>query len=815
MERNLNLFEKPIRLIKNQNDINDIESVISENDLKTSLEKFCADVKCPITLFSFYDVNEKGDMKRFDSAISTVSLHYCCETFRKCAGPEYCKKCDIDHASLFKGDKIPFTVSEMNNSIISGIEKYINEDKENRIYYNEKAPAPEFIPFESIGGFLKFYCPMLGFEEHVFPIIVSDRVLGVIYCGQIQSKGNRDIIGKDIRKHFINKNKKLFDDYFKKYRSEISKKTQKKILKDLIEGNNLYKASIPSIPINSDYKNELIDDGLVNKRDPMKLSIEQYNELINDIQKALKELTITLEESMKINRKEYIEHIVKNKIFSFYKDVIDVSVSPNDRNGITNYWRLVEISLIDIVKKLSLHSINVYGAIKPHSEIDEDCSFLELVVNSIYDDNESNKIYNKDKDDYHFKINKEDKRLQPFITLNNFQLEHLCVKGNDALCNRIYPLKESIHEELSECMNILFYPVKENLHHSSAMVINCFKRTNSCNYLKDSSFIEHAIMMELYLFSNMIFYVSSYLLDSLLQATTEMVLRFFKHELSHVLLGYNYLNEKYIKNFNYFKNLDDDRRQDVQGDFLSTEQMLRAIANNIELLIKPKEEIKIVHEEFKIFKELFYKWDKMYRHDRKYRNLYFDTPHITLDDPDRPLINSDKRLLEQIVYNIVHNAVKYSYWGTIIKIDCKRKNKSEIRQIFSVTDYGAEVIKSFEVYDLYFRGNDIKKTIEGSGIGLYIVKKISELLGFEITTPICNEVSRYNIGVIDAYISNINRKNIVNDILVKELKEEIKRLGDKYYQMVNKNKPKKRLTELEINDMIREPTYEVIFEVII
>jgi hypothetical protein len=243
--------------------------------------------------------------------------------------------------------------------------------------------------------------------------------------------------------------------------------------------------------------------------------------------------------------------------------------------------------------------------------------------------------------------------------------------------------------------------------------------------------------------------------------------------------------------------------------------MLRAIADNIEILTKPKEEIKLEKEEFSIFKELFFKWKKMYRYHRKYRNLYFNIPDLKKNDLERPLINSDERLLEQIIYNIVHNAVKYSHWGTIIKMDCKLLDNPGKRLILSVTDYGLSVDGGNKVYDLYYRGDNVKKPTQGSGIGLYIVKKISEILGFTLSPPKCTKISDYNIGAMNAYLNRFSGKNTKDAELLEKLNNERISIGDKFYQMVNKREPQKNLKEDEIIAMIHMDTYEVTFEVVI
>jgi len=803
------LFDKSTHLIHKNGDI---DGVISELDLRSQLELFCAKVKRPVTLFSFYDKDEKGDMKRMDSVISSFSLHYCCEAFRICAGFKFCKECDIDHARFFQGDPAPIQISRVEEYVKKQIKVFKDEKYPTADYFNKETSDPEFIQNESIGGFIKYRCPFLGFEELIFPIIVSDLILGVLFCGQIQREKKEDEAKeKSIRVNFL-KRKDLFKEHFKKVRSN-----ERKIMRIIKEGKDLYKENEPP-EMDSGSKQELLDGHFVNIRLPMRLNDQQYNELIKDILSALEKFKSDLNESMEMIREKYITKEVKNEISSFYQNVMKVTIFPDNKNGIADYWKYVGNSLNNIVKKLSLGSIQVYGATMPNSSSIEEHDSLELVVCS-EDDNEEKEVQNLNGSC--FKLKPDDEKIdRPFFSLYDFKIsDETNINGDKTLYERVCFSNGSIPADSSGYMNILFYPVKDNLMHSSALVINNYNRNGKTSSFEDSSFLNETIIMELYLFSNVIFYTSSYLLDSLLQSHTEMILRFFKHELSHVLFGYSYLNFRYIQNYEKYIELTEEKRHDVQQDIQSTEDMLRAISINIELITKKKEEVNLEIQEFRIFKELLYKWENLYIHEIKRYNLFFKIFPVWENDPDRPLVKSDKRLMEQIVYNIVHNAIKYCYWGTKIKIDCKKLDIYDKTQVLSITDYGVGINKEEkdDIFKLYYRNNDIKHTIAGNGIGLFVVQRIAELLGYKVDCT-SDWVSNYNVGVIDAYIKTPfeNKKKDLD--LWEKLKNEKRRLirTGQYYKIINKRtEPEKNLTENEIIGLINLQTYEVTFYVYI
>lgn len=239
---------------------------------------------------------------------------------------------------------------------------------------------------------------------------------------------------------------------------------------------------------------------------------------------------------------------------------------------------------------------------------------------------------------------------------------------------------------------------------------------------------------------------------------------------------------------------------------------MRAISTNIELLTKPTDNIKLNIEEFKIFKELLFKWENLYRYDIAEKGLSFCNPNINFDDPDRPLIKCDKRLLEQIIYNIVHNAIKYSNWGTRIEIDCRKKKTESNTQILSIVDYGAAIEKGDKPYTLYYRNPDIKQTIEGTGIGLFVVKRIANILGIKVR-HFCEPVSKFNVALIDAYIFTPFEYVNKDKDLLRNLQLERNKLGDKIKRFVSDNRQISNLTEQEITDLIMQPTFKVTFEV--
>lgn len=89
-----------------------------------------------------------------------------------------------------------------------------------------------------------------------------------------------------------------------------------------------------------------------------------------------------------------------------------------------------------------------------------------------------------------------------------------------------------------------------------------------------------------------------------------------------------------------------------------------------------------------------------------------------------PDFKADAKLLRMIIQNLLSNAVKYTPAGGTVKI-ALRKEKNLI--VIEVADTGYGIPKSEQggIFTKLFRADNIKeKVIEGTGLGLYIVKSI-------------------------------------------------------------------------------------------
>jgi PAS domain S-box-containing protein len=105
----------------------------------------------------------------------------------------------------------------------------------------------------------------------------------------------------------------------------------------------------------------------------------------------------------------------------------------------------------------------------------------------------------------------------------------------------------------------------------------------------------------------------------------------------------------------------------------------------------------------------------------------YDTHHITLDFPDRiPDVDIDAGRIEQVLYNLMENAVKYSPAGSEVRI-FSRQEKG--RLVIGVRDYGAGIAPEDEpkLFEPFARLNESESS--GIGLGLVVCKRLVEAHG--------------------------------------------------------------------------------------
>jgi signal transduction histidine kinase len=106
---------------------------------------------------------------------------------------------------------------------------------------------------------------------------------------------------------------------------------------------------------------------------------------------------------------------------------------------------------------------------------------------------------------------------------------------------------------------------------------------------------------------------------------------------------------------------------------------------------------------------------------------------VTQVDPDVPIVRTDPGKLQQILYNFLSNAIKFSPTGGKIGLAAARSENDQVR--ISVSDQGPGISSSKqEIIFEKFRQADasVTRTHSGTGLGLAISKELAALLNGSI-----------------------------------------------------------------------------------
>jgi PAS domain S-box-containing protein len=100
--------------------------------------------------------------------------------------------------------------------------------------------------------------------------------------------------------------------------------------------------------------------------------------------------------------------------------------------------------------------------------------------------------------------------------------------------------------------------------------------------------------------------------------------------------------------------------------------------------------------------------------------------HIDLTYSGRKEVNSDKRLLKNIMVNLITNAIKFSRDADIIELSA---NVNEAKAVIGVRDQGIGIPREDQehLFSSFFRGGNAIN-IQGTGLGLHIVKRFLDLM---------------------------------------------------------------------------------------
>ena len=111
---------------------------------------------------------------------------------------------------------------------------------------------------------------------------------------------------------------------------------------------------------------------------------------------------------------------------------------------------------------------------------------------------------------------------------------------------------------------------------------------------------------------------------------------------------------------------------------------------------------------------------------------------ILNDDGDKNIVYADREKMEQVIINLLQNAVNFSTAGEQIVIDLKSRGD---KVHFKITDTGAGIKEEdiSRIWERFYKADVARTDRSGTGIGLAIVKQITTLHGFDVKVTSSSE----------------------------------------------------------------------------
>ena len=169
-----------------------------------------------------------------------------------------------------------------------------------------------------------------------------------------------------------------------------------------------------------------------------------------------------------------------------------------------------------------------------------------------------------------------------------------------------------------------------------------------------------------------------------------------------------------------------DRAADLLARF---DQTLRAVSGMLDVLLNINQiEAGVVTPKPAVFamSEMLDRLREEFAYTAQARNLGL---HIL---PSSAVVSSDPRLLEQMIRNLLGNAVKYTLTGKIL-LGCRRHGDAWRIEVWD-TGIGIQAHQLHAIFDEFHQvDNPARERSQGLGLGLSIVQRLGHLLGHAVT----------------------------------------------------------------------------------